>query len=213
MLRRHIIMMIAIRPSNGDVKPGGPLVLFEKNRLRAGTGFHLLPIFHHHHHHHHHPTLHNKITLHKQLHVQSPLPELPTIHYTDTRPTRNVVCPSGAWFENRPHLTPSIHLAWNPKRIIVQWVGIGTHTLFRSITLRYNKFYETISYNYLKLAKFGMCEVHNKSLHCLFVLERSNLYCDFTFCHWREISGNKLQWNKCKIVIIWYENQEINGVL
>ena len=23
---------------------------------------------------------------------------------------------------------PSIQLAWNPKRIIVQWVGIGTHT-------------------------------------------------------------------------------------
>ena len=38
-----------------------------------------------------------------------------------------MVCPSGAWFENRPHLTPSIHLAWNPKLVIVQWVGIGTH--------------------------------------------------------------------------------------
>ena len=23
---------------------------------------------------------------------------------------------------------PSIHLVWNPKHIIVQWVGIGTHT-------------------------------------------------------------------------------------
>ena len=23
---------------------------------------------------------------------------------------------------------PSIHLAWNPKHVIVQWVGIGTHT-------------------------------------------------------------------------------------
>ena len=39
-----------------------------------------------------------------------------------------MVCPSGAWFENRPHLMPSICLAWNPKHVIVQWVGIGTHT-------------------------------------------------------------------------------------
>ena len=39
-----------------------------------------------------------------------------------------MVCPSGAWFENRPHSTPSIHLAWNSKHVIVQWVGIGTHT-------------------------------------------------------------------------------------
>ena len=29
--------------------------------------------------------------------------------------------------KNRPHLTPSICLEWNLKRIIVQWVGIGTH--------------------------------------------------------------------------------------
>ena len=99
-----------------------PLVLFEKSRLRADTGFHLLPSFHH-----RHPTLHSTITLHKQLHIQSPYPLLPTVHHTDTRPTRNVVCPSGAWFENRPHSTPSIRFARNPKRVIVQWVGIGTH--------------------------------------------------------------------------------------
>ena len=50
-------------------------------------------------------------------------------HYTDTRPTHNVVCPSGAWIENRPHLTPSIRLVRNPKHVIVQWVGIGTYIL------------------------------------------------------------------------------------
>ena len=72
---------------------------------------------------------HNTITLHKQLHIQSSYPQLPPIHYTDTRPTRNVVCPSGAWIENRPHSTPSIRLARNPKQVIVLWVGIRTHTL------------------------------------------------------------------------------------
>ena len=64
----------------------------------------------------------------KQLHIQSSQPQLSPVHYTDTCPTRNVVCPSGEWFENRSQLTPSIHLAWNPKHVIVQWVGIGTHT-------------------------------------------------------------------------------------
>ena len=76
-------------------------------------------------------TPHNTITLHKQLCLQSPQPQLSPVHYTDTHPTRNVVCPSGAQFKNRLHLMPSIHLAWNPKHVIVQWVGIGTHTPFQ----------------------------------------------------------------------------------
>ena len=46
-----------------------------------------------------------------------------------------MVCPSGTWFENRPHLKPSIHLEWNPKHIIVQWVGIGTHTFSHTYQL------------------------------------------------------------------------------
>ena len=96
MLRRHIILLIAIRSSDGDVKPGGPLGAFREEQAMSRTGFHLLPSFHH-----HHPTFHNTITLHKQLHIQSPYPQLPTVHFTDTRPTRNVVCSSGAWFENR----------------------------------------------------------------------------------------------------------------
>ena len=30
MLRRHIVLLIAIRPSDGDVKPGGPLGAFRE---------------------------------------------------------------------------------------------------------------------------------------------------------------------------------------
>ena len=30
---------------------------------------------------------------------------------------------------------PSIHLAWNLKRIIVQWVGIGKHTIILNSTI------------------------------------------------------------------------------
>ena len=93
----------------GTLSLVAPLVLFEKSRLWAGTGFHLLPSFHH------HPTQHNYTTQ-------------TVTHITDTHPTCNVVCPSGAWLENKPHSTPSIRLGRNPKHVIVQWVGIGTHT-------------------------------------------------------------------------------------
>ena len=93
------------------------LVLFEKSRLWSGTGFHLLPSFHD------HPTQHNYTTHTVALTSTS----YNSIHYTDTRPTRNVVCTSGAWFENRPHSKPSIRHARIPKRVIVQWVGIGNN--------------------------------------------------------------------------------------
>ena len=42
----------------GTLSLVAPLVLFEKSRLWAGTGFHLLPSFHH----HHHPIQHNYTT-------------------------------------------------------------------------------------------------------------------------------------------------------
>ena len=59
MLRRHIVLLIAICLSDGTLSLMAPLVLFEKSRLCARTGFHLLPFFHH-------PSL-NTITLHIQL--------------------------------------------------------------------------------------------------------------------------------------------------
>ena len=104
----------------GTLSLVAPLVLFEKSRLWAGTGFHLLPSFHH------HPTQHNNTTQTVTLSVTLTSTFSSTLYIT--LPTRNVVCPSSAWFENRPHLTPFICLAWNPKRVIVQWVGIDTHT-------------------------------------------------------------------------------------
>ena len=35
MLRRHIILSIAIRPSDGDVKPGGPLGTFREEQAMS----------------------------------------------------------------------------------------------------------------------------------------------------------------------------------
>ena len=46
-----------------------------------------------------------------------------------------MVCP-------RPYLTPSIYLAWKPKHLIVQWVGIGTHTLWNLMHMNTVSFIE-----------------------------------------------------------------------
>ena len=116
MLRRHIVLLIAIRPLDGDVEPGGPLGAFREehtmSRHRVSPS----------------PFLSSSSSSHTtQLHYTYSHPNLNFLqHCTDTLSICNVVCPSGAWFENRPHLMPSIRLAWNPKRIIVQWVGIRT---------------------------------------------------------------------------------------
>ena len=61
MLRRHIVLLIAIRPSDGDVKPGGPPWSFSRRagyEPEPGFTFSLTFII-----------PHNTITLHKQLHI------------------------------------------------------------------------------------------------------------------------------------------------
>ena len=35
MLRRHIALLIAVRPSDGDVKPGGPLGAFQEEQAMS----------------------------------------------------------------------------------------------------------------------------------------------------------------------------------
>ena len=132
MLRRHIVLLIAIRTSDGDVKPGRPLDAFRKEQ--AMSRHRVSPS----------PFLSSSSSHTTQLHYTNSYtyshPNPNFLQYSiDTRPTRNVVCPSGAWFENRSHLTPTIHFLWNPKRIIVQWVGIGTHTSYVQETVKFIK--------------------------------------------------------------------------
>ena len=133
MLRRHIVLLIAIRQSDGNVKAWRPPLCFSRRagyEPAPGSTFSL-------------PIIiiiiipHNTIRLHNTDRYAYSHPNLKFLqHYTDTLPTHNVVCPSGAWFENRPHLTPSIRLARNPKRVIVQWVGIRTDIVSRTTWLK-----------------------------------------------------------------------------
>ena len=89
MLRRHVVLLIAIRPSDEDVKPGGPLGAF---REEQAVSRHRVP-----------PSSFLSSSSHTtQLHYTNSYtyshPNLNFLQYTytDTRPTRNVVCPSGA---------------------------------------------------------------------------------------------------------------------
>ena len=136
MLRRHIVLLIAIRPLDGDVEPGGPLGAFREEQMSR---------------HWVSPSPFLSSSSHTtQLHYTYSHPNLNFLqHYTDTLPTRNVVCPSGAWFENRPHLTPSIRLARNPKRVIVHWVGIRTDRYYNSFPIFFFFFFLEI--------RFGCC--------------------------------------------------------
>ena len=124
MLRRHIVLLIAICPSDGDVKPGGPLGAFREKQAMSRHRVSPSPFFSS-------SSSCHTTRLHYTNSYTYSHPNLNFLQYTntDTRPTRNVVCPSGAWIENRQHSTPSIRLERNPKHEIMQWVGIGnTHT-------------------------------------------------------------------------------------
>ena len=115
MLRRHIVLLIAIRPSDGDLKLGGPLSACRVEQAMSRHGFHILPSFHHHHHHHTHT--------HTHTHTQLPY----TNSYTYSHPNLNflqytiqILIPHVMWSAQvvrRPHSTPFIRLARNPKRV------------------------------------------------------------------------------------------------
>ena len=76
----------------GTLSLAAPLVLFKKSGLWAGPGFHLLPSFHH-----HHPTQHNYTTQTVTHTVMLTSTSYSTLYRYST--TRNMICPSGAWFK------------------------------------------------------------------------------------------------------------------
>ena len=107
--------------SDGDVKPGGPLGAFREEQAMSWHRVSPSPFL---------SSSSHRTQLHYTNSYTYSHPNFNFLQYTIQIlvPTRNVVCPCGAWIENRPHSTPSIRLARNPKHLILQWVGIGTHT-------------------------------------------------------------------------------------
>ena len=119
MLRRHIELLIAIRPSDRNVKHGGPLGAFREEQAMSR------------HRVSHSPFL-------------SSSSDTPQLHYTYSHPNLNflmytiqILVPHVMWSAQAvcelkiDHIQCHLFgLARNPKHIIVQWVGIGTHTHF-----------------------------------------------------------------------------------
>ena len=91
-----------------------PLMLIERSRLCASTGFHLLPSLLH-------PT-YNTLTLQKQLHIQS--------HNLISFSTQiQIHIPQVTWSAQELHETNAIYrVAWNPKHVQMQWVSLKIHT-------------------------------------------------------------------------------------
>ena len=102
MLRRYTVLLIAIRPPDGDVKPGGPICAYREekamSRHRVSPSPFLSSSSHTPQYNYNTRTLTHTVTLSSTS----------TVRYTDTRPTRNVVCPSGAWIEKKATQMPSI---------------------------------------------------------------------------------------------------------
>ena len=125
MLRRHIVLLIAIRPPDEDIKPGCPLGAFREEQTMSQHRVSPSPILSS---SSHTPQSHytNSYTYrHPNFNFLQ--------HCTDTLPTRNVVVRDS---KNRPDLMPSICLVQNPKHVIVQWVGIRTdRQIFQFLTM------------------------------------------------------------------------------
>ena len=135
MLRRHIVLLTAIRPLDGDVKPSSPLGAFREEQAMSQHGVSSSPFL-------------SSSSRTTQLHY--------TNSYTYSHPNLNflqytiqILVPHVMWsaqaVHDKPHLMPSIHLAWNPKCIIVQWVGFGTHTRYDYWMSCYIIFFSCIS--------------------------------------------------------------------
>ena len=103
----------------GTLNLAAPLVLFEKCRLWAGTGSHLLPSFHH------HPTQHN-YTTQTVTHTVT----LTSASYSTLNRYSSHICglPKRCVIRKYNTLNAIYPPCVEPEARIVQWVVIGTHT-------------------------------------------------------------------------------------
>ena len=115
MLRRHIVLLLAIRPSDGDVKPGCPLGAFREEQAMSRHWVSPSPFLS--------SSSHTTQLLYTNSYTYSH-PNLNFLQYTI-----QILIPHIMWSaqvvrnlkidHTQRHLSC---LAWNP------WVGIGTHT-------------------------------------------------------------------------------------
>ena len=125
MLRRHIVLMIVICPLDGYIKPGGPLGAFWEQQ--AMSRHQVSPS----------PFLSSFHTTQTVTHTVTLTSTSYSRQYRYSYPTCNVVCPSGVWFENRSHSTPSILPCTEPEvhNSAVSWHWNNTHILIMVVII------------------------------------------------------------------------------
>ena len=121
MLRRHIVLLIVIHQSDGDVKPGGPLGAFREEQAMSRHGVSPSPFL---------SSSSHTTQLHYTNSYTYSHPNLNFLPYTIQILIPHVMWSAQAVRDSKIDHTQChlIHLVWNPKHVIVQWVGIGTHT-------------------------------------------------------------------------------------
>ena len=118
MLRRHIVLLIAIRLSDGDVKLGGPLGPFQEEQAMSRHWVSPSPFL---------SSSSHTTQLHYTNSYTYSNPNLYFLQYTIQILVPHVMWSAQVVRELKINHT-QCRLPQNPKHIIVQWVGIGTHT-------------------------------------------------------------------------------------
>ena len=115
------MLLIVIRPSDGDIKHGGPLGAFREEQAMCWHRVSPSPFLS--------SSPHTTQTLHYTNSYTYSHPNLNFLQYTMQILVPHVMWSAQAVRDSKiDHSPPFIRLAWNPKRVIVQWVGIGTTT-------------------------------------------------------------------------------------
>ena len=129
MLRRHIVLLIAIHLSDGDVKPGGPLGAFREEQAMSRHRVSPSPFLSSSSH-----TTH----LHYTNSYTYSHPNLNFLQYTIQLLVPHVMWSAQAVHElkNRPHSTPYIRLVRNPKHASA--VGWHWNTQMWAFTINNN---------------------------------------------------------------------------
>ena len=119
MFRRHIVLLIVIRLSDGDVKLGSPLGAFQEEQAMSRHQVSPSPFL-------------SSSSRTTQLHYTNSYTyshsNLNFLQYTIQVLVPHVMWSAQAVHDSKIDHTSSVCLVWNLKCIVVQWVGIGKHT-------------------------------------------------------------------------------------
>ena len=137
MLRRHIVLLIAIRPSDEDVKPGGLFGAFLEEQAMSRHRFSPSPLL---------SSSSHTTQLHYTNSYTYSHPNLNFLQYTTQILVPHVMWSAQAVLELKiDHTQRHLSALRETRSMQVQWVGIGTHTHTNIRQVRIKKRFTTSS--------------------------------------------------------------------